>query len=62
MGTYRYHISQEVEYKPENKWQEATSTHLSTPLRRSLLIEEITPRETDDTLLLRGLDRRTDSQ
>ena len=35
---------------------------LKQPLRRSLLIEEITPRETDDTLLLRGLDRRTDSQ
>ena len=35
---------------------------LKHPLRRSLLIEEITPREPDDTLLLRGLDRRTDSQ
>ena len=31
MGTHRYHLSQEVEYKPENKWQEATSTHLSNP-------------------------------
>ena len=35
---------------------------LKQPLRRSLLIEETTPREPDDTLLLRGLDRRTDSQ